>query len=550
MMTKKEFLTSLTTVVILLLATWLFVFPPSFLQSGNNDTPPSLSITTSKFQGSISGADVCKIPGLLDLSSKVAGYKPPPGAPESEKYELKAGSHFYHSDTDITIQQIIDSIVPTDKNKILIAYYPSGIVNAKKQFLVHPKIEGQLFVNDPADPATSKIPANEGFLILSCQDTKIWKIKDETMPAQAATANLATIKEGWILVTRVKGEDLATTVKKYPNKIKSIWTQKDVGFNFKKPKDTTEMNAAGGYNMVWLKTFTLPDQPAEAKVLDPPKNLKLLPDSTTEKLKFSWERPDNIPVNEIKNYSYQVEYGKGETVGQQVVQKSNVAIDPNSDGGMTYEISGLTYYWAEKDNSYWITVALVDKTGTVGKKAELKTNTSSLTITQANEVKVFLMPKTADQAVKGGDTIILATLALNSESKASVKEIIFTQKGNVNPQYFENIELFAAKKMNDNGQLDSPVLVTPKLSLLPKSITMQFDTGKLQMDNSYLYLQLKTKVPVEDDFFNTTYNIGLEKLSDIQLFENNLILVPSKNEYALPAYGTTYMIYKPPPPSP
>ncbi len=513
------------------MATWLFVFPPSFLQSTNNDAPPSFSVTTGKFQGNIiSGADVCKIPGLLDLSSKVAGYKAPPGL--GTQSDLKAGAHLYHSDTDVTIQQIIDRIVPTDKNKIMIAYYPAGVINEKKQFLVHPKIEGQLFVVDAANATTSKIPANEGFLILSCQDTKIWNIKNETTPGQAEPANLATIKEGWILMSRSKAADLSETIKKYPDKIKSTWIQTDAGFNFKKPKDSAEMNLANGYNMVWLKIFTSPI------AIDPPKNLQLFTPAKSDKLGLSWDKPDSIAVKDIKNYTYKLEYGTGETVGKSSVKIFNLTIDPNSDGGINYETPILI-----PNTNYWFTVALVDKDGNIGKKAEFKTKTASAAA-KSNDVKVFLTSKTADQTVQGGDTVVLGTLTLFSDTKAGVKQITFTQKGNVNGNFFENVELFMSKKINENGQLDNPILLETTKTTTPKSITMAFDGDKLNIDNSYVYLQLKTKIPVEKTFVGATYNIGIEKLTDVQLYENNIPVATFEGQPAPPVYGNIYTIEK------
>lgn len=233
-------------VLILVIGALGFQYFLNSNDSTSSKTPPKITINYPKYKGSISGDVVCQIPGTYAFNDN---------APAIDKTgavaTLQTGIHIYHSDSDITVQKIIDKIDSVKGNKILIAYYPSSN-NDSKKFSVYKSLAGQ---NDLA--LSTKIPANEGFTIFSCKETKIYGIKTETEFGSALPAVLATKQDnGWVLMAAPQQElkDKMKDAKSKNQKVKSTWAQQGVDFNFGTAEEAPEASTLkGSYKMVWVE---------------------------------------------------------------------------------------------------------------------------------------------------------------------------------------------------------------------------------------------------------------------------------------------------------
>ncbi len=209
--------------------------------------PPRIAINYPKFQGQISGDIICGIPGTHAFTEDKVSSDPATAS------ILQAGIHIYHSDTDIKVQQIIDKIDSVKGNKILIAYYPSNI-NPNTKFSVYKSFTGQ----NPLALDT-KIPANEGFIIFSCKETKIHGIKTETEFGSALPAILGTKQDtGWVLIA-APTTNVGKEAKDKNKNIKYVWPQQGVDFNFGTSEEAPDAaTLKNTYKMVWVEMITPP----------------------------------------------------------------------------------------------------------------------------------------------------------------------------------------------------------------------------------------------------------------------------------------------------
>ena len=245
--TKKKNSIAIVIITLLVVTTLGYYF---WLQFHNTaDRPPILQVPKQTMTGEISGDLICKIPGLYAFSdTEVTSYATPTGTANT----LSAGMHFYHSYKDLSVSDIMKSIQPASDNKIMIAYYPS-LANSDSQFKIYPtSLQGAQTVG-----ADYKIPASEGFMILSCKDSKIYNISDEKTAGTGLPISLSKSDADthWILFSGWK--DGSNTFQKQlaTYNIKSIWTQSDAGFNFV-PANIHNM----GFNnndflMVWAEVY-------------------------------------------------------------------------------------------------------------------------------------------------------------------------------------------------------------------------------------------------------------------------------------------------------
>lgn len=237
-------------VLILVIGALGFQYFLSSNDSTSSKTPPKITINYPKYKGSISGDVVCQIPGTYAFTAD---------APAIDKTgaaaDIQTGIHIYHSDSDITVQKIIDKIDSVKGNKILIAYYPSSNNDAGK-FSVYKSLAGQNSLE-----LSTIIPANEGFTIFSCKATKIYGIKTETEFGSALPVVLATKQDnGWVLMAAPQPDqgkhfkDKMKDAKSKNQKVKSTWAQQGVDFNFGDKEETPETaTLKTTYKMVWVE---------------------------------------------------------------------------------------------------------------------------------------------------------------------------------------------------------------------------------------------------------------------------------------------------------
>lgn len=244
----KKIIAGVLTAIVLMIGALAYHFWPA----KDSANPPSLSISYGKFSGMISGDLVCKIPGLYAFTDSYVESYDEPDFSESEKRDLKSGIHLYHADVDLTMKQVLDYIEPSYANKVLIAHFnpnrenPNNNENIDSGFSVYPELEGQTKISDPA---SYTIPKNQGFLIMSCENTKVWKIKDENTPGINDYDYLKNaLGNTWVLFAVPDQQAFQSVLSQYDAKIKSVWVQKGVGFDFE-PKSTLN----SGYYMAWLR---------------------------------------------------------------------------------------------------------------------------------------------------------------------------------------------------------------------------------------------------------------------------------------------------------
>ena len=269
-LTKKTIKFTLFFVVVAILGVSAYYLYPLFI--GEQEQPPSISISANKFQGLLKKEDVCKLPGYEYTKTMLDAYMQPADLSEDQQYELLGGDHLYHADEEFSIKEILDLIVPIEGNKVIIAYYNPSYTTADKAqgFHLYPKIEG---TNEITDPNTFKIQPNQGFAILSCQDTAIWKVKNEKESGKETLPTLlGQLSNDWILVPMIEGKEINDLLTADTQaKVTSVWLQKGPGFDFEKV-DLKDLDGDYlGYYMVWFKVdksilATLPKDEPEVEI--------------------------------------------------------------------------------------------------------------------------------------------------------------------------------------------------------------------------------------------------------------------------------------------
>lgn len=228
----------------------------------SNDAPPFLRVPKQTLQGQLlSGDIICKIPGLYNFTdTEVSNYVKPSGATDADAKVLAEGVHLYHSNSELSISEILKSIVPTKGNKVMIGYYPSN-ANTDGNFAVYPAdLQG---VKKIPNPENYKIPANEGFAIFSCQNSKIYKILDEKTDGTGLPSNFSKADSSkpthWILFSGWKGGSGAATLQKTIDSynLSSIWVQSGDGFKFVQ-SNINAINLSGDYRMIWAEVNPSP----------------------------------------------------------------------------------------------------------------------------------------------------------------------------------------------------------------------------------------------------------------------------------------------------
>lgn len=238
---------SIGLLVVILLVGLAYYF---FAGAAQADRPPSLSIGGNRFQGLIGDDIGCRLNGLREFTVEdVADYRAPSGVPASQHYTLKRGVHLYHVAQDTTIAEILNYIVPTENNKILIAFYNYGLGGTDAGFYLDPEMAENFPIED-ADAFT--IPAYHGFVLISCQEGEILKIKDEKLAGTGLPDNLDTV-DGWILLAVPDNAALEASVTGLGPHLKSLWVQNGPGFNFEKVEDLNSPELSDDYYMVWFK---------------------------------------------------------------------------------------------------------------------------------------------------------------------------------------------------------------------------------------------------------------------------------------------------------
>lgn len=218
------------------------------------DIPPTLDLNFQDqgLQGLLQNQVSCRIPGYEFSDQDFT-------APAEDKYRLTSGINIYHADQDITVKQVMDSIVPQEGNKVLLVTY-NPINNPQKKFSLYPPVNSEdvISINSPENYTIS---SNNGIILVSCQPTDIYGIKPATAPGAGMPSNLADINDNWILAAASADLNLSEY------ELSAAWPQRDGGYSettFPSSVDPNGELSLNNYYMVWLKvvgdkTYTFPD---------------------------------------------------------------------------------------------------------------------------------------------------------------------------------------------------------------------------------------------------------------------------------------------------
>ncbi|MBI2634748.1 fibronectin type III domain-containing protein [Candidatus Peregrinibacteria bacterium] len=209
----------------------------------DGDTPPKfdLSIKGSRFLGKISSDEACHqaLPGYKFTASE--SWVEPSGT----AYTLAVGGHFYHSENDLTIEQILNSIRPIDGNKVIIVHYDP----ATDKWFTYPEIP------DPKNrpfSLNSTVYKNNAFMIISCKESEITGIKDERTAADTLPYQIQTVDGNrWILVPQTGDPNVLDQIS---DKLVSVWYQDNDRVDedsFKEWTDESGLNQE--FKTMWLK---------------------------------------------------------------------------------------------------------------------------------------------------------------------------------------------------------------------------------------------------------------------------------------------------------
>jgi len=218
--------------------------------------PPTFDISfeNSDLLGSIQGA--CTLPGYLFTDGMRSRF-----SLSGDSVDLKSGIFMYHAAEDMSLESIIDSIEPVAGNKVMfLAYNPlaNGSNADDNLFSIYPAIGASDQVIDIESPSEYIVPANQGFALISCMNSKIFGVKNELHAGAGDPANVDDIANDWLLfaasdLLNLSGFD-----------VKSLWVQSavrdeegvliDNSFDrFRKVEDLDAAIELGDHHMVWVE---------------------------------------------------------------------------------------------------------------------------------------------------------------------------------------------------------------------------------------------------------------------------------------------------------
>lgn len=248
---KKETIVVIVILSLLILGSLFYYFRNSF--NTDQELPPQLKFSsTTTFKGQLSADIVCRFNNIHKFSTAdINRYAN--ARNNDQEYPLESGLHLYHTEQDMTVEEIMEAIEPDRNNQVAIAFYNYGLDNRPTGFHVYPPNGPFRGANEITDADDFTIPANNGFVIMSCEDTRIKGVRPETIPAEDYPAELTTTDDGWVLVASTGNLPLSAALYPYRDKIRSIWVQTDEGFEFPASATLNSATPSGDYQMMWIR---------------------------------------------------------------------------------------------------------------------------------------------------------------------------------------------------------------------------------------------------------------------------------------------------------
>lgn len=154
---------------------------------------------------------------------------------------------YFYSDEDLTIKEILASIVPQEKNKFAIAYYDAEIGNwytyPKGPFLNTVEITERNIENNT-------IPAGHAFVIAGERNFETINLKHGSEIPSDLHFEISDLYNGWTLLAVPNNDEFESLINRCRNKVKTIWVQK-ANNDFEK----TELyypRLKPGYHLAWF----------------------------------------------------------------------------------------------------------------------------------------------------------------------------------------------------------------------------------------------------------------------------------------------------------
>jgi cysteine-rich repeat protein len=220
-------------------AAWYFLGMP-----GVDEQPPSLELAGSKFQGQSIGE---QLGSLVFDQGDVDSYQTPSGA--SFKMSEK-GVHYFYSEQDLTVDEIIQNIKPKDGLQVLVAFYSPGeeALGTDACYYIYPKGP---YGNtcEITNPANFTVPAGRGVAIIGSDS---FEYNENALKGANKLASKNFVNEyvgdvqGWLLIPIKGSGDINVAAEG------SVWKMTSDN-KFDKVADKANPQLAGSYSLAWFK---------------------------------------------------------------------------------------------------------------------------------------------------------------------------------------------------------------------------------------------------------------------------------------------------------
>ncbi len=242
------------------------------------ENPPEFIYSKSPLLGNLDANNCLQI-GQEYSADDESSYQIPEGLDEADENTLHEGLNFYHHEVYeegfMTVQDIMDSIVPIEDNRVFFLHYSNGFDQLESGFHIYPPLPNGTDTSGSTEevhnidaPEDLIIFPNLAFGIYSCEEAGIMQIEDQSSPGLSTYVNpndgveyvtapeLVVSPEGWIAMSAPSDMGLYDYFACNGHRIKSIWVQNSPGFNgFSsefKYDNVSEAYLEDHYYTVWL----------------------------------------------------------------------------------------------------------------------------------------------------------------------------------------------------------------------------------------------------------------------------------------------------------
>ncbi len=170
---------------------------------------------------------------------------------------------FFYSENEISVENILKSIVPQSDNKFVFAFYDARV----SKWYTYPKgpYKNTLELSDQSIK-TFKIPAGYAFVIAGERNFRTVNLKHSFERPNATHFEIDDLNAGWSLLAIKNEADFSALIDSCPNRIKALWIQKNTNIFERIQKSNPRLNS-NKYLVWWLldnKNIECPDLSADS----------------------------------------------------------------------------------------------------------------------------------------------------------------------------------------------------------------------------------------------------------------------------------------------